>query len=570
MKKFVASFSPRQRITIVMAAVLAGAGLFALVQWRQEADFRPLYAGLAPEDAGGIVQKLKESGVEYRLGEGGASVLAPSARIAELRIAMAAAGLPKSGRIGFELFDKANLGATDFTEHVNYRRALEGELERSVMSLAEVEQARVHVTFPKESVFVEQQEPAKASVLVRLRPGARLAPQNVLAIDHLVASAVEGLSPDAVSVLDMNGNLLGKPKAVGALDGPEPSEAVLDYRRKVEADLVAKMDATLEPLLGAERFRAGASVECDFTGGEQSEEIFDPAHSVMLSSQRTEDSTGPSSTGPSSAGGVPGTASTLPRPSARTGAGSSRTSRVTENIAYQTSRTVKKSRVPAGEVRKMSLAVLVDQTVSWEKANNAFHRVLTPPPPEQLKVIHDLVAGVTGLNTVRGDQLIVETLPFETTLLTEPPQANPPAAPGAGKRNQPFALDRNTLLIGGAAAAVVFLALVVSLMRRRGAPAMAASAPAALAAAPGAAPGAAPAQIAQAGPSLEQQLEAKLAEREAEQQKLDAQALSALKLAPAITKTSEVLAKHLREKVKEDPGLSAHVLQSWIREDGHY
>ena len=560
MKKLLANFSLRQRITIVMAAVLAGAGLYALVQWRQEADFRPLYTGLAPEDAGGIVQKLKESAVEYRLGEGGTSVLAPSARIAELRISMAAAGLPKSGRIGFELFDKANLGATDFTEHVNYRRALEGELERSVMSLAEVEQARVHLTFSKESVFVEQQEPAKASVLVRLRPGSHLAPQNVLAIDHLVASAVEGLSPDAVSVLDMNGNLLGRPKAAGTLDGPEPSEAVLDYRHKVEADLVAKIDSTLEPLLGAERFRAGASVECDFTGGEQSEEIFDPARSVMVSSQRTEDSSGPTS-----ANGVPGTASTLPRPTSRPGTGSSRVSRVTENIAYQSSRTVKKTRVPAGEVRKMSLAVLVDQTVSWEKDNNTFRRVLVPPPPEKLKVIHDLVAGVTGLNVDRGDQLIVETLPFETTLMTEPPQPNAPGMAPAAKPVLPLGLDRKTLLIGGGAAALLILILVAALMRRRSAPEVEASAPAALPAGQGAAP----AQIPQAGSSVEQQFEAKLAERDAQQQKLDAQALSALKLAPAITKTSEVLAKHLREKVKEDPDLSAHVLQSWIREDGN-
>ena len=560
MKKLLANFSLRQRITIVMAAVLAGAGLYALVQWRQEADFRPLYTGLAPEDAGGIVQKLKESAVEYRLGEGGTSVLAPSARIAELRISMAAAGLPKSGRIGFELFDKANLGATDFTEHVNYRRALEGELERSVMSLAEVEQARVHLTFSKESVFVEQQEPAKASVLVRLRPGSHLAPQNVLAIDHLVASAVEGLSPDAVSVLDMNGNLLGRPKAAGTLDGPEPSEAVLDYRHKVEADLVAKINSTLEPLLGPERFRAGASVECDFTGGEQSEEIFDPARSVMVSSQRTEDSSGPTS-----ANGVPGTASTLPRPTSRPGTGSSRVSRVTENIAYQSSRTVKKTRVPAGEVRKMSLAVLVDQTVSWEKDNNTFRRVLVPPPPEKLKVIHDLVAGVTGLNVDRGDQLIVETLPFETTLMTEPPQPNAPGMAPAAKPVLPLGLDRKTLLIGGGAAALLILILVAALMRRRSAPEVEASAPAALPAGQGAAP----AQVPQAGSSVEQQFEAKLAERDAQQQKLDAQALSALKLAPAIAKTSEVLAKHLREKVKEDPDLSAHVLQSWIREDGN-
>src|SRR5206468_7461994 len=140
--------------------------------------------GVAAEDAAGIVQKLKETGVDYRLPEGGGSVLVPSARLAELRLTMAAAGLPKSGRMGFELFDKTNLGATEFTEHVNYRRALEGELERSIISLVEVEQARVHVTFSRDSVFLESQQPAKASVMVKVRPGARLSPQNVLAINH--------------------------------------------------------------------------------------------------------------------------------------------------------------------------------------------------------------------------------------------------------------------------------------------------------------------------------------------------------------------------------------------------
>src|SRR5262245_10207288 len=256
MQKLLARLSTRQRITIVAVAVFVCAGLYSLVQWKKEADFKPLFTGLAGEDAAVIVQKLKESGSEYRLGEGGGSVLVPSARLNELRLTMAAAGLPKTGRIGFELFDKVNLGATEFTEHINYRRALEGELERTVMSLAEVEQARVHLTFPKESVFLESQQPAKASVLVRLRPGKRLAPQNVLAIDHLVASAVEGLSPDAVSVLDMNGNLLGKPKAPGGIDGAEPSAASLEYRHQIEADLLAKIAGTLGPLLGSEKFRA--------------------------------------------------------------------------------------------------------------------------------------------------------------------------------------------------------------------------------------------------------------------------------------------------------------------------
>ena len=216
MGKILASLGLRQRITIVAVTLLAGCGLFALLHWKREGDFRPLFTEMAAEDAGAIVQKLKEAGVPYRLSETGGSVLVPSDRIAEWRLGMAAAGLPKSGRIGFELFDKTNFGATEFTEHINYRRALEGELERSVMSLAEVEQARVHLTFPKDSVFIEARQPAKGSVMVKLRPGARLEPPNVLAICHLVASAVEGLGPEGVSVLDMRGNLLSRPRRAAA------------------------------------------------------------------------------------------------------------------------------------------------------------------------------------------------------------------------------------------------------------------------------------------------------------------------------------------------------------------
>ncbi|MBZ5580144.1 MAG: flagellar M-ring protein FliF [Acidobacteriia bacterium] len=554
--KLLASLPVRQRITILLVALLAGAGLYALVHWQREADFRPLFTGLTAEDAGGIVQKLKEAGVDYRLPEGGGAVLVPSGRVAELRLNLAAAGLPKSGRIGFEIFDKANLGASEFTEHVNYRRALEGELERSVMALAEVEQARVHLTFPKDSVFLDTQQPAKASVLVRLRPGAHLAPQNVLAINHLVASAVEGLTPEGVSVLDMNGNLLGRPRAAGGLDGPEGSEAGLEYRHSVEADLLAKINSTLEPLLGAEKFRAGVSVECDLSGGEQSEEIFDPARSVMLSSQRTEDSSGASA-----ANGVPGTASTLPRPTSRPGSGGSQASRVTENVTYQSSRTVKKTRLPAGGVRKISVAVLLDQTLTWEKDKKGFRRVLVPPSAEKLKVVHDLVAGVTGFNAQRGDQLVVETQPFETTLTLEPPDAPGGAAPAKpGTPEKLLQWNQKTLLFGGGGlAGLIAVGVILRLVMRRGKerPSAAVTGPVELPAGAGE----------PAGLSVDQQLEARLAERDALQQQMDAKALNALKLSPVITKTAEVMAKHIREKAKQEPEVSAQVLRSWIREE---
>jgi len=558
MMKILANLSMRQKITILAVAILVGASLYSLVAWRKEADFKPLFTNLAAEDAAGIIQKLKESGSEYRITEGGGTVLAPSTRINELRLMMAAAGLPKSGRIGFELFDKVNLGATEFTEHINYRRALEGELERTVMSLEEVEQARVHLTFPKDSVFLESQQPAKASVLVRIKPGKRLAPANVVAIDHLVASAVEGLSPDAVSVLDMNGNLLGKPKPAGGLDGPEPSAATLDYRHQIEADLVSKIASTLGPLLGAERFRTGVSVDCDFSGGEQSEEIFDPARSVMLSSQRTEDGAGAAT-----ASGTPGTASTLPRPTSRPASGSNRVTRTTENITYQSSRTVKKMRLPAGAVRKMSVAVLVDQDVTWEKDGAGFKRVLAPPSPEKLKVIRDLVAGVTGFTQERGDQLVIETLPFETTLMTEPPPspAGKPAAPSAGA---PFKLNQKQMVIGGCAGGLLVLGIVAMLLLRRRK--KIGSAPAAQPVIEEGVP-AGKAIEAGAGENLESRLESKMAEREALQQKLDEQTLASLKLAPVITKKAEVFAKHLREKITKEPDISVQILRAWIREE---
>src|SRR5258708_23330814 len=192
MKRFLERFSWKQRIWIATAAAAAIGVVMMLVHWNDERDFQPLFSGLAAEDAGVLVAKLKESGVEIRLADNGSTVLVPSARVAELRIQMASAGLPKSGRIGFELFDKANFGASEFAEQVNYHRAIEGELERSVMSIREVEQARVHVTLAKDSLYTESRQPAKASVLVKLRHAAALSPHNIAAGCQLTATAVAG------------------------------------------------------------------------------------------------------------------------------------------------------------------------------------------------------------------------------------------------------------------------------------------------------------------------------------------------------------------------------------------
>ena len=190
-KRLIASLSILQRWTILIVGILAAAGFYEFTHWQTENGFRPLYNSLSPEDAAVVVQKLKEGGTPYRLSGNNSTISVPEDKVAELRLEMAGAGVPKSGRIGFEIFDKTNFGMTDFAEHINYRRALEGELERSVMSISQVEQARVHISFPQESVFTEARQPAKASVLVKIRAGDSLPDSAMPAITNLISSAVE-------------------------------------------------------------------------------------------------------------------------------------------------------------------------------------------------------------------------------------------------------------------------------------------------------------------------------------------------------------------------------------------
>ena len=274
----------------------------------------------------------------------------------------------------------------------------------------------------------QSQRAAEAAVRAR-----ELSPPNVLAVANLVASAVEGLAPEAVSVLDMNGNLLNRPRPASDSGGSGITAESLEVpAASRERDLVAKIHSTLEPLLGGDRFRAGASVECDLTSGEQQEESYDPSRSVMVSSQKSEDLLEKASTG-----GIPGTATNLPG-GHTTGSGGG-TSRRTENVTYASTRVVKQTHIPQGVIRRMSLSVLVDNTLRWEGSGAARRRILEPPSPETLKTIKDLVAAATGFNTERGDLLTVESLPFESTLNSEPPpEFAPPPKPKPAPKAPPW------------------------------------------------------------------------------------------------------------------------------------
>jgi flagellar M-ring protein FliF len=486
-KKLLSALTPRQLATIVIVAIAVVAGVMGFSRWQRESGLKPLYTGLSPEDASAIVQKLHEGGFDYKITNNGTELLAPEDKVPELRLEMAGLGLPKTGRIGFEIFDKTNFGITDFAEHVNYRRALEGELERSVMAISDVQQARVHVTLPKDSVFTDAREPAKASVLVGLRPGTRLSSSNVIAIANLVSSAVEGLGPESVSVVDMSGNLLSRPRRESVADGTQITEAGIEYRQAIEHDLAAKINSTLEPLLGPDKFRTGVSADIDMTSGEQSEETFDPSKSVMVSSQKTEDNSGTTRTSP----GIPGTAANLPpqqtvasntpqQPPAATpapgtppaaqspaaaprpGGNSTNTSRRSESITYQTSRITKHLKLPQGTIKRLSIAVLVDQGSRMEGQGAQAHRVVIPPDADKLKAIQTLVGTLVGLDPMRGDQLTVEALPFDNSINSEPGSLSAPEAPK--KPDVVFSIEtlkkKPALLWGSVGGAVLLIALL--------------------------------------------------------------------------------------------------------------
>ncbi len=388
---------PTQRSWFVTAGLLVAALIGGLLWLGLRTDWRTLYTGLDPDDARQIGQVLTQAQIPFDVTPDGSGIRVPAAQLDKARLAAAAKGGVKSGRMGFELFDKPNWVGSEFDEQVNYQRALEGELERTVETLADVQSARVHLVLPRDSLFRDQDRPAKAAVVIKLRHRS-LADGEADAIRNLVASAVDGLTPDHVVLVDADGHLPLGPKT------PEAMELT------AEQALEEKLIATLEPVTGAGNVRASVTLDYDPAATDVTQETYDPNQTVTLSMQRTQQSSGPQPV----PAGVPGTASNAPNsqplpvyPKQTTPPESA----TTESGTYVASKTVKHTEENAGWVRRLTAAIVVNDRLV-QPAEHGRPAVWQPRSAAELRNLTALAQAAVGFDSARGDVVTVADLPF--------------------------------------------------------------------------------------------------------------------------------------------------------------
>ncbi|OQY19101.1 MAG: flagellar M-ring protein FliF [Desulfobacteraceae bacterium 4572_35.1] len=407
----VASWPLSRKISLA-AVALFSLSMFALIilQTRQ-ADYQLLFANLAREDASSIVSWLKEHKVPYEIQGNGGSVYVPAGTVYETRLDLAGSGLPQGGGVGFEIFDKQSLGITDFVQKVNYLRALQGELSRTIASLSPVAAARVHLALPQKRLFKKQQQPATASVVVKLMAGARLQDAQVRGIVNLIAGSVEGVEPEYVTVVNSAGKVLSKKPQEG-IGGPM-TPGMLEYQQAVERQLEHRAQDMLDRALGADNSLVKVTAVLDFSQVSKIEELYDPKSAVPRSEQLQEQK---ESGGSAAVGGVPGVQSNLGGGAIRSGGGlTANSSNSAETTNYEISKVVNRTVAPVGTIKHLSVSVLVADVMSSEESGNdsageGGEKKLVPRSEQEIHAIEKMVKSAIGIDNSRGDQLNVVRL----------------------------------------------------------------------------------------------------------------------------------------------------------------
>lgn len=417
------------KLLLVAAAAAVIAVMVVFWLWSQQPDYRVLFSNYSDKDGGAIVAALEKNNVPYKFSESGSAILVPAAQVHQARLRLAADGLPKGGNIGFEILENQKFGVSQFIEQVNFQRALEGELERSIQSIAAVEVARIHLAIPKASVFVRDQQKPTASVLLNLRAGRSMDAQQVSAVVHLVASSVPNLPAANITVVDQNGNLLSDTAKKMGANNLDPTQ--LKYIDDIQQSIVKRVESIITPIVGAKNVRAEASAEIDFSTLEQAAESYkpnkEPNDATIRSLQNNE-----STTNEAANGGVPGALSNqppapatapivtpTPAPAVAGAAGAAATApaepapplstQKNSTTNYEVDKTVRYVQQGMGGIKRLNVAVVVNNMQVIDSKGKVSYRPLNAAEKQQ---INDLAMQAMGFNKERGDALTVVNSSF--------------------------------------------------------------------------------------------------------------------------------------------------------------
>ena len=417
-----AAMSVKKKVSLIAVIGLTLGGLIYLVQWSGRPNFERLYSNLSVEDAGMIVDQLKSQKIPYRITAGGSSIEVPAGQVYEVRMVMASEGLPQGSGVGFEVFDNAKLGMTEFMQNVNYQRALQGELSRTINQIDEIESSRVHLVMPTRTLFIEEATPASASVVLKMKPGKQLGQSQIQGIVHLVSSSISGLATENVTVVDNRGKLLA-----GRGDEAAPAAMSTDqfmYQRKMESTLENRIKTMLEQALGPDKAIVRVSCELDFTRHEQTEEMYLPENQVVRSEQIHDETT---TGGRDVAMGIPGVGANIEQNSvgidprlAQTedNAGTTVFRKQDQTTNYEIGKIVSRKVMPSGTLRRVSAAVLVDgnyEHVPQRRGPGEWE--YTPRTAEEMAQFEKIVKSAISFDAGRGDTVEIENIPFETAKL---------------------------------------------------------------------------------------------------------------------------------------------------------
>lgn len=430
----------RSALLVVTLAGLVAATLF--FNWVTKPDFVPLFTKLDQRDAAAVVEKLKEMKVPYRIGEEGTAILVPKDKVYETRLSLASAGVLGRYNLGFELFDQNKLGMTDFERRINYQRALQEELRRTIMAMEEVEDARVHLVLPQPSVFLEEKVPPSASIVLKLKPLAQVQPGQVQGIMQLVAGSVEGLKPENVHIIDTQGNVL----SAGLVDTGNPPVGVQQQRqqelkRAVEKDLEQRIQGMLTRILGPGQAVAMVNVELDFNLQEVTRREWGRQGALRSEQIKTDQGT---STG---AGGPTGDLNREPAGYAAVVPGNSTYNKSETTRNYELDETQTRIVYAPGQIKRLSASVAVNG----------------PVDPQKEDQIRQIVAAAVGYQPARGDQISVLSLAFDDSL-RQKTEAEMAAAEAAERRRQQIRLYAS---LGAAGLGLLILLILILLFRRR-------------------------------------------------------------------------------------------------------